>query len=36
MVKEYRKIDKGAMEGKPVVTPIDPYKLFYKDKKKAI
>ena len=28
MVKEYRQIDKGAMEGKPVVTPIDPYKLF--------
>ena len=27
MVKKYRQIDKGPMEGKPVVTPIDSYKL---------
>ena len=29
MVKEYKKIENGTMEGKPVVTPIDSDKLSY-------
>ena len=33
MVKEYRQIDKGTMEGNPVVTPIDTDKLSYYDKR---
>ena len=36
MVKYYRKIYKGAMENKPVVTPIDPEMLSYKEKRKAL
>ena len=36
MVKYYRHIDKGTMEGTPVVTPIDPGTLSYKDKRKAL
>ena len=32
MVKEYTHIYKGAMEGKSVVTPIDPYTLSHKEK----
>ena len=30
MVKKYRQIDKGPMEGTPIVTPIDPDTLSYK------
>ena len=36
MVKEYRHIERGPMEGKPVVTPIDPVMLSYKDKRKSL
>ena len=36
MVKEYRQIEKGPMEGKTVVTPIDHYTLSYKEKRKAL
>ena len=36
MVKEYRQIDKGPMEGNPFVTPIDPETLSYEDKRKAL
>ena len=36
MVKEYRKIDKGPMEGKPFVTTIYPDKLYLEDKRKAL
>ena len=36
MVKEYRKIEKVTMEGKPVITPIDQDMLSYKDKSKAL
>ena len=36
MVKEYREIDKGSMEGKPVVTPIGPDTLSYKYKRKEL
>ena len=35
VVKEYRKIYKGLMEGNPVQKPIGPDKLFYKDKRMA-
>ena len=31
-VKDYRQIDKWPMDGKPVVTPIDPDMLSYEDK----
>ena len=36
MVKEYRHMDKGPMEENPVVTPIDPETLFYKENSKAL
>ena len=36
MVKDYIYIDKGPIEGKPVVTPIDPDTLYYKEKRKAL
>ena len=36
MIKQYRQINKGPMEGKPVVTYIDHETLSYKDKRKAI
>ena len=36
MVKHFRKIDKGLMEGKPVVTSIDQDTLYFKDKRKAL
>ena len=36
MVKEYRKIEKVTMEGKPVITPIDHGTLSYKYKRKAL
>ena len=36
MVKEYRQIDKWTIEGKPVVTPIDPEMLYYEDKRKVL
>ena len=36
MVKEYRQIDKGPTEGKPVITPIDHGTLSYKYKRKAL
>ena len=36
MLREYKKIDKGTVEGKPVTTPIDTDMLYYKDKRKAI
>ena len=32
MVKSFRQIDKGPMAGKPVVTPIDPDTLSFKEK----
>ena len=35
-VKEYRKIYKGPMEGKPVVTIIDSGMLYYKGNRKAL
>ena len=36
MVREYIQIDKGTMEGKPVVTTIDPYTLSFEKKRKVI
>ena len=36
MVKEYGRMDKGPMEKKPVVTPIDPDMLSYDDKRNAL
>ena len=36
MVKEYRQIYKRPIEGKPVVTPIDPDTLSYKKNRKAL
>ena len=36
ILKDYRQIYKGPMEGKPVVTPIDPEMLSYKEKRKAL
>ena len=36
MLKEYREIEKGPMEGKPVVTPIDPDTLYYKYMRKLL
>ena len=36
MVKYYRYIDKGPMEGKPVTTPIDTEMLSYEDKSKVL
>ena len=36
IVKEYIQIDKGPMEGRPVVTPIGPGMLSYKDTSKAL
>ena len=36
MVKNYIQIDKGPMEGRPFVTPIDTDTLSYKDKRKVL
>ena len=36
MVKEYRQIDKGPMEGSPVTPPVDPNALYYKERRKAL
>ena len=36
MRRESRKIDKGPMPGKPVVTPINPYTVSFGDKRKAL
>ena len=35
MLKQYRQIYKGSMEGNPVVISIDPYILSFKEKIKA-
>ena len=32
MEKEFRQIDKGPMEGKPLITPIDPDTLSFEEK----
>ena len=36
MRRESRKIDKGPMSGKPVVTPINPYTVSFVDKRNAL
>ena len=36
MLKYYRKIDKGPMEGKPVITPIGPYILSFEKERKLL
>ena len=36
MVTEHRKIEKGPIRDKPVVTPIDPDKLSFEDKRKVL
>ena len=36
VMKEFRKIDKGSMSGKPVVTPINPDTLSFDDKSKVL
>ena len=35
-MKEFRKIDKGSMSGKPVVTPINPDTLYFEDKSNSL
>ena len=36
MMNEFRKIDKGPMPGKPVVTSINSYALYFDYKRKAL